>query len=145
MLPKLMSCFPVMHTNNLSVLKKTTYSLAIAWTVLVAFLCLVKLNDLPSLGVSGIDKYVHFTFHFIFTLLWGHYSWLKLGKTELKSILKIVLISLLYGILIEFLQETCTTTRHADIFDVLANLTGATFAFLVFAIYKKIKEKQNHI
>jgi VanZ family protein len=56
---------------------------------------------------------------------------------ELKGILKVVLLSLAYGIVIEILQETTTTTRHADIFDVMANLTGATTAFVVFVVYKK--------
>jgi VanZ family protein len=118
------------------VFKKIVYGFAIGWTVIIAVLCLIKLTNLPTFGVSGIDKYVHFTFHFVFTVLWGYYSWLKNNSTALKLILKTVLVSLLYGILIEFLQETCTKTRHADILDVLANLTGATTAFLFFVVYK---------
>ena len=110
---------------------------------MVAFLCLVKLNNLPSFGVSGADKYVHFTFHFVFTLLWGYYFFLKQNKLESKKIGIIILISLSYGILIEFLQEVFTTTRHADIFDVLANLTGATMAYLLFVLLKRHKFKTN--
>ncbi len=127
-----------MHTKNLLVLKKTILVLAVCWTILIAFLCLITFSKLPSLGVSGADKYVHFTFHFIFTLLWGYYSWLIQNKTELKKIITIVFISILFGILIEFMQEVFTVTRRADVLDVLANLAGATAAFLVFSfIYKK--------
>ena len=128
-----------MHTNNLLVLKKTTFSLAIVWTVLIAVLCLVKFGSLPSLGVSGADKYVHITFHFGFVLLWGFYFWQKRNEILISKIIRLVIISIFYGILIEFLQETCTTTRHADLFDVLANLTGATIALLVFVFIKKSK------
>ena len=128
-----------MHTNNLLVLKKTTFSLAVVWTVLIAVLCLVKFGSLPSLGVSGADKYVHITFHFGFVLLWGFYFWQKQNEILISKIIRLVIISIFYGILIEFLQETCTTTRHADLFDVLANLTGATIALLVFVFIKKSK------
>ena len=138
-----MNYFRVMPTNNLLVLKNVIFGLAVAWTALIAFLCLVKLNNLPSLGVSGADKYVHFTFHFVFTVLWGYYIFLNQHKLELKKIGLLVFISLCYGILIEFMQELFTTTRHADIFDVLANLTGATIAFSLLVIFKNNKSKTN--
>ena len=128
-----------MLTNNLLVLKKATFSLAIGWTVLIAVLCLVKFGSLPSLGVSGADKYVHITFHFGFVLLWGFYFWQRQIEILIPKIIRLVVISIFYGLLIEFLQETCTTTRHADIFDVLANITGATTALLVFVFIKKSK------
>jgi len=129
-----------MPTNNLLVLKKTLFSLALCWTVLIAVLCLVKFGKLPAIAVRGADKYVHFTFHFVFTLLWGNYVWLKNKSTELKLIVKVLLVSLSYGILIEFLQETLTTTRHADIYDVLANASGATTALAFFLLLKKYQQ-----
>lgn len=117
--------------------------MAIGWTVLIAFLCLVRFNDLPSFGISGLDKYVHFTFHFVFTLLWGIYFWLKLDKIEMKKTMLLVLISLLYGIIIEISQELFTTTRHADVLDVLANFTGAVTAVALFFFLKRKHEKAN--
>ncbi|MGL2962946.1 VanZ family protein [Flavobacterium sp. RSB2_4_14] len=122
-------------------LKKTIFGLALSWTILVAFLCLVSFSKLPSFGISGTDKYVHVTFHFVFTLLWGYYSWLNQNKIELKKIVTIVFISFCFGILIEFLQEEFTLTRHADVFDVLANLLGAIIAFLVFVFIKQNKSR----
>lgn len=120
-------------------LKKTILSLAIGWTFLIAVLCLVKFGDLPKIKVSGFDKYGHFFFHFVFTLLWGYYISMK-QQLSFKNLLSIVTVSLFYGILIEFLQETCTQTRHADILDVLANFTGAVTAMLVFVFLIKIKK-----
>lgn len=117
-------------------LKNTTLSLAIGWTFLILVLCLVKFNKLPSVQVSGVDKYVHFTFHFTFTLLWGFYNRLCLGQWVLKSCLIIVCLSIGYGILIEILQETFTQTRKADIMDVAANAAGAIVAFLVLVFWK---------
>lgn len=128
-----------MLTNNLSVLKNAIFSLAIGWTILIAVLCLVKFTDLPSFGVSGADKYVHFTFHFVFTILWGFYLWAKLNEITISKIGRVVILSFCYGILIEILQETFTKTRHADIFDVLANATGALVALVFFRFNKKTK------
>ena len=123
-------------------LKQAMLSLAVSWTILIAVLCLVKFTDLPSFGVSGADKYVHFTLHFVFTLLWGFYFWLKLDEIIIPKIARVVLLSLCYGIVIEILQEIATNTRHADIFDVLANSAGATIALLFFVLIKKRKFKE---
>ena len=52
--------------------------------------------------------------------------------------------SLFFGIAIELIQQYVTTTRNADIIDVLANSTGATFAVLLILklnTYNKIIDK----
>jgi VanZ family protein len=126
-----------MLINNLLVLKNAIFSLAIGWTILIAVLCLVKFTDLPSFGVSSADKYVHFTFHFVFTILWGFYLWAKLNEITISKIGRVVILSFCYGILIEILQEIYTKTRHADIFDVLANGTGAIVALGLFVLIKR--------
>lgn len=128
-----------MFTKSLLGLKKVSLVLAMGWTFIIAFLCLVKVNDLPSLGISitSIDKYVHITFHFVFTMLWGFYSWKKRGIIEIKKIRNIFLISVGYGILIEIMQEEFTTTRHADLMDVTANCIGALIAVGIFLYLKK--------
>jgi len=122
------------------VLKKTILSLAIGWTFLILVLCLVNFNDLPKVKVSGADKYGHFIFHLIFTLLWGYYFWIKQNHIALKKLVYIVLTSLCFGILIEFLQGAFTKTRQADSLDVLANFSGAMTAFLVFVLIKTAKK-----
>ena len=124
-------------------LKNAIFSLAIGWTILISVLCLVKFTDLPSFGVSGADKYVHFTFHFVFTILWGFYSWAKLNDITISKIGRVVILSFCYGILIEILQETFTKTRHADIFDLLANGTGALVALVFFVLIKRQKPQTN--
>jgi len=131
-----------MRTKNSSVLKKGWLSLAIAWTVLIAILCLISFSDLPSIQVKSADKYVHVTFHFIFVLLWGFYVSKSSAKIKISKIIRVVLVSITYGIVIEGLQELLTTTRHADIYDVLANLTGALLALSVFVLIKR--RKPNH-
>jgi len=122
------------------VLKKTILSLAIGWTFLILLLCLVNFNDLPTVKVSGADKYVHFTLHLVFMLLWGYYSWLNQNQLVFRKLINIIIASIGFGILIEFLQETFTLTRQADILDVLANFSGAATGFLIFILTKKVKK-----
>lgn len=128
-----------MPTNNLLVLKKSLLGLAIGWTVLIAVLCLVSFSDLPSVKIKSADKYVHMTFHFVFILLWGFYVSEKYGAIRIPKISRLVFASIGYGILIEILQELLTTTRHADLMDVLANLTGAILGLTVFVVINRRK------
>lgn len=129
-----------MHTKHLLALKNILLGLAIGWTVSVIILCLISFSTLPSIGVSDADKYVHATFHFVFTMLWGMYFWKQQNKLRIPRIITVVFISLSFGILIEFLQETWTTTRQGDILDVAANLAGALLALFVFVFIKRIEK-----
>ena len=119
--------------------KKAIFGLATSWTILVFLLCLVSFKKLPSFGVSETDKYVHFIFHFVFTLLWSRYMWLSSHVLKLVTVARVVFMSFCFGITIEFLQETITTTRHADVLDVFANSIGSLAAFLVFLLIAKYK------
>ncbi len=133
-----------MPTKNLLVRNKILLGLAIGWTTLIGVLCLIKSGELPPIHIAGVDKYVHFTFHFVFTILWGYYALEKQKVTKLQNILIVVGYSLFYGILIEFLQETLTTSRHADIHDVFANFAGALTAFLIFVLLKYTNTKNKY-
>jgi VanZ family protein len=132
----------VKPTKNLLVLKKLVLGMATFWTLLILFLCLVQLNNVPSVGIKGADKYVHFTFHFIFTLLWCVYFFLLIKKVTFKHLGSVLVVSLLFGILIELLQGAFTTTRQADTFDVLANFTGACVGIILMLGFKQYVEKQ---
>lgn len=55
---------------------------------------------------------------------------------------KVFLVSVTYGILIEILQEVFTTTRKADIMDVLANAIGGLIAVIGLALYKNFKQNK---
>ncbi len=107
---------------------------AIGWTLLVFLLCLVSFNELPSVKIKAADKYVHFTFHFVFTLLW--FLYLKIdAKSTFQTISRIVFFSVFFGVLIEVAQQFFTESRSADIFDVLANFTGALSAAILVLIF----------
>lgn len=119
-------------------LKKLWLIAASGWTLSIVVLCLVSFTDLPTVSVSDIDKYVHATFHFIFTLLWYLYLRTEDRSADNAQILfKIVAFSLIFGIAIELAQGFFTKTRQADIKDVVANFTGAVLAAVSLFAYRK--------
>ncbi|MES2545075.1 MAG: VanZ family protein [Bacteroidota bacterium] len=117
---------------------------AVAWTCVIAILCLVNFSGLPSVGVKNTDKLVHFVLHFVFTALWILYL---ISKTEKWSLIKIYgiifSVSLSYGILIEIAQDLFTVSRRADILDVCANATGSIIAIAVLIAYKNMLPQIN--
>lgn len=120
--------------------QKTYFLLALLWTCLVTVLSLITISsDVGStIKIENKDKLVHFTFYFVFVILWCQFvkGYKPINKTKL-----IVLFSAIgYGILMEICQGLFTTTRTADILDVLANSFGATVGLLIFLLLNKTKE-----
>jgi VanZ family protein len=66
-------------------------------------------------------------------LLWNIYFYLTKNKGSInKSAFVIFGLCLTYGTIIEILQEQFVQYRGADIFDVFANMIGATIGTIIF-------------
>lgn len=135
-----MPYFQAMTIKHLLAHKYFYLIIAEIWTILIAVVCLVDFNKMPSISIKGADKYVHFSFYFIFTLLW--FLYFRKKNEQQDAILKIFIAALIFGSLIEIAQETFTTSRHADVYDILANTTGALVAIIIILFYKLILKKR---
>jgi VanZ family protein len=123
------------------VLKQVFFWAAFFWTGIIAYFCLVQLNNVPFSSVSNLDKLVHIFFHFVLTSLWFLFFKKHLSNSNSsKPFLISFLLSFVFGISIEILQELFTTTRHADLFDVLANITGATIAMIGIVLWNEFSK-----
>ena len=114
---------------------------AIVWTGLILFVCLIKSSSVPTVNIVGIDKVVHFAMHLTFTFLWGM-AFLK-GSFFPKvsgALIAAFLLSLCFGLLIEGAQAFFTSTRSADSTDVLANFLGSLLALAILNSYSKTNE-----
>lgn len=121
-------------------LKKVFFWIALSWTSIIAFLCLIPANDIPSVSIPNLDKGIHATFHFVFTLLWFLFFKKQMSRSNsLKPLIIAFVLSIFYGIGIEIMQGLFTKTRQADVMDVLANVTGATLAVIVILLFDKNK------
>ncbi len=130
-------------TKSLLVPKQIYFFAALLWAGVIAFFCLVQLNNVPLGNVSNLDKLVHVFLHFVLTILcFLFFQKYKNDINSLKPIIISFLFSVFFGIGIEIAQELLTTTRHADVFDVLANLSGATLGvafILLFDLKTKVR------
>ena len=125
----------VTHTKNLLVPKQIYFFTALFWAGVIAFFCLVQLNNVPLEEVSNLDKLVHVFFHFVLTVLCFLFFQKNTNAVNsLKPIMISFLFSVFFGIVIEIAQELFTTTRHADVFDVLANFSGAVLGVVTIVL-----------
>ena len=115
---------------------------AIVWAILITVFCLVQFKTVPLGNVSHLDKVVHAFFYFVLTFL-VQLNWRvsKLNWSYRTQAVVSVVGTILFGVLIEILQETCTATRHADVLDVIANSVGALLSVVAFKLYVRFKSK----
>ncbi len=115
---------------------------AISWNVIILVFCLINLSNISEvkkISIPNLDKVVHFIFYTTSSFLW---SWALLNKkaSTFKLNLTIMVFGLiLFGLMIEFLQDVLPTQRSFEWLDVLCNTAGVLFGTTVYLIYTKFK------
>ncbi|NRT11716.1 VanZ family protein [Flavobacterium sp. 14A] len=113
---------------------------AVAWSAVILFLCLTKSSNIPSIDIPNLDKAVHAFFHFVFTSLWVLFFRTQVrNKNIYKPLFFSFVLSVFFGVFIEIAQQMFTTTRSPDMFDILANITGAALASFSILIFIKLR------
>lgn len=115
---------------------KLYFLIAVSWTLVITILSLITIDSSvgSSIKLPNKDKYVHFTFYFVFVIVWSLFF-----RTN-KSKLFIIFSAIGYGILMEICQGVFTVTRTPDFLDIIANSLGALFGIVFIFIYKKNKK-----
>jgi len=111
---------------------------AILYSGLVTYFFLMPTSGLPKVGISGFDKVAHVLLFFLLTFLWLLFFELRNKKMRWFFVLGFTLVLLVYGILIEVVQELFTPSRTADAYDVFADMIGVGCGI---AFFKTIKSK----
>ncbi|MCK0178587.1 VanZ family protein [Flavobacteriaceae bacterium S0862] len=114
--------------------KRVFLFLALIYSVALASISLVKNDGLPYFGNNYEDKIYHLIAHGILCFLW--YKALESQKIKHPIVIALI-ISIIYGIIIEVLQGQLTTTRDASIGDIVANMAGAVVISLILTIRRK--------
>ncbi|MEI7507887.1 MAG: VanZ family protein [Flavobacterium sp.] len=96
-------------------------------------------QTLDKIDISNKDKYVHFTFYFVFVVLW--FLQIKNKPIDRKTQIIILLSAIGYGIFMEICQGF-TETRTPDIMDILANSTGAILGLLFISRIMNLKKTE---
>ena len=125
--------------------KQIYFWLALSWSGLILVACLLPSNDIPQVNIPYLDKVIHSVFYFVFSSLWFLFFKKKLNSSNnLKPLAVSFVFSVFFGIGIELIQKFFTVTRSADVFDVIANLFGASLAVILILLlntYKGIIDK----
>ncbi len=91
-------------------------------------------SSLPKVKMpSDSDKVAHLIIHAMLVGIWLLYLMRRSQNRFMwQHAAMVILASMVFGILIEVLQEYLTVSRTADFFDVLANMGGAAIGVFVF-------------
>lgn len=119
------------------VLKRAPLFLLFSWVITITFLSLVDLHDIDiKIEINPwlkLDKIVHFIFYFTLTGLLINYF--KQSKKISYPIYISFFLAVIYGILIEILQDIVPTRRSFDYNDMIANILGSLI--IVIIVLKK--------
>lgn len=105
-------------------------------------MCLIKIKKLPDIGVSNGDKIFHCLSYTLLSFLWFNTLRYRFQIKKLSALLYAAVASIIFGIVIEVLQGTLTTSRAADVYDVLANTLGVFITILLVFITLNIPIKK---
>lgn len=113
---------------------------AFLWAILILVITLTPGESVPDLTLFSYDKLGHGFVFFIlaFLLISGLYESRKDHIKRNSMLYMGVIVSVLYGILIEGAQSVIPG-RSMEIFDALANTAGSFLGLLLFYIRNKYK------
>ena len=112
----------------------------IIWFFIIIVLLLLPSRDIPSTGGwfkdLPVDKFVHFGIFGLLTFLFLRpAAFLNLSKRKSEIYLAFVVISsIIWGIITEYLQEIFTTDRAFDLLDWAADSLGIIVAYIFYKI-----------
>jgi VanZ family protein len=122
-----------------TLLRDKIFLVAIAITIGILYLSLVKIPK-SNININHLDKLQHGFAYFILSISWL-FTFYKKNSRYL-----IVCCCILFGILIEILQNELTNYRTGDYLDGIANSMGVIIGLLIFnLISKKMRLKNKKI
>ncbi len=112
-------------------LKKLALFAALIYSGVLIYASFIQTEYIPEVDVSFADKIFHFLAYFLLTLLWFVTCVYSFNFTKIKAILYASIGSVIFGIIIEVLQGMLTDYRALDVYDVIANTSGALIAVII--------------
>ena len=118
--------------------------LSILWAMFVLIMCEMPPIDSAKSGITffeGFDKLAHTGFFFVLTvfLFYGKIKEHSSYSYRPLTILKILLITLALGMLIEVLQLKIFTYRSAEWWDLFADMTGVGMGIFSYIFLHRIR------
>lgn len=122
-------------------LKKSILLATIVYTIFVVVVSLIRLENFPDVKISFGDKIFHFLAYAVLTVSWFFSFSFTFNVKIKKALLSAGLLSIIFGIILEVLQESFTEFRSLDIYDALVNTLGVLMASVVLWNAKSLHVK----
>jgi VanZ family protein len=119
---------------------------AILWAVFIFILCVLPGYAIPHYSwtdLLSVDKLVHAFLFAVLTLLLirGFTKQTEVAFLKSNTLSVVFFISVLYGGLLELMQNYCLTDRNGSWFDLIADAIGAIIGIVFYTYLKKKKHK----
>lgn len=124
-----------MRVRSLKTALGPRFFLLAAWVLAIAWLSLVSKPPTPDTTLFGFDKFLHATAYGTLTLLAG-WAFSGIAALSSRSWILIAVSAVAMSALMEAGQALFTTTRTAEVADLVANVIGAAAAVLLARIAK---------
>jgi VanZ family protein len=112
--------------------------LVLLYICCIVALSLLPVQDLPKVPLfPGADKMIHFMMYFIFSLL---SCWALKTEEHFYRLFLIVLLTVGWGILMEYIQLAMHMGRNFSWYDVVANSIGVLIGILIYMLVAKDSE-----
>ena len=109
------------------------FTVTISMTILI--LSLLPGSSIPKISWSdliSIDKWAHFVMYGTMAFVWS-YEWIPTAEKDDRSkYFRILVITALYGILLESLQLILNSDRYFEVLDIIANIIGSMAGLLAY-------------
>ena len=121
---------------------------ALVWATVILLLTLLpaaRMPEVPDWQLISFATASHAVVFFIFTFLLrgGFYLQRTLLNLRRHSGLYALVISVLFGALIEYLQSTLGWGRQGDVMDILSNSIGSFMAIFAFTLVLRYRLLSN--
>lgn len=117
-------------------IKKYKYSLGLSLIILILSMKSAEdLNKVQFLNIPHFDKFAHFCMYFALMSAVIYETWRH--SLKVSNVMMLAVFPFIYGILIEIMQATLTTTRNASIYDAIFNTLGIFLSILVWIIIRR--------
>ncbi len=114
-------------------------AVVICYMLLIIVGSISNLIDVPRQNIELQDKITHFVAYALLCFL----LFLMIESYKLRNNLKYsILVSIVFGAVIEFLQLNLKSYRSFEIFDIIANVTGILIMAKVIALNKTLIVKK---
>jgi VanZ family protein len=112
---------------------------SIIWMAVIMFLSAIPGEDMPDFSfwrLFSFDKLVHASFYMVlsFLIVKGCIKQYKNPRIRNNSGLIAISTSVIYGGIVEIIQELYLTDRYGDWLDLLANTMGAVAGVILFRL-----------